>query len=128
MPTYKNPDNVRAPQGSYSHVAEVKSGGRMIFIAGQVGVDKDGNMGDGFDAQAEIVFQNIKDILASEGMDLTNVVKMTTFLVNADDTQALRGVRDKMMDGAEPPNTLCIISRLADPKFLIEIEAVAAED
>lgn len=128
MPEYRNPDNVKAPQGAYSHVAEVKAGGRMIFIAGQVGVDKDGNMGDGFAAQAEIVFQNIKDILTSEGMTLKNVVKMTTFITNGDDTEPLRAVRDKMMEGVAPPNTLCIISRLASPDFKVEIEAIAAED
>lgn len=128
MPQYRNPDNVRAPQGAYSHVAEIKSGGRLIFIAGQVGIDNDGNMGSGFTAQAEIVFQNIIDILASENMDLSNVVKMTTFLTDPDDVVALRGVREKMMGGVAPPNTLCIISRLASPEFRIEIEVVAAED
>ena len=129
MVVHKNPDTVRAPQsGAYSHVAEIKSGGRLIFIAGQVGVDRDGNLPDTMEAQAKNVYSSLQAILKSEGMDFTNVVKFTTFLINPEESPAWREVAQRFTGDAAPPNTLCYIKQLAQPEFKIEVEAVAAED
>jgi len=128
MPKIHNPAGVAPPVAAYSHVAEVKAGSRMLYLAGQVGVDPDGNLKEGSAAQAEQVYNNIKTIVEAEGMTLANVVKVTTFLVDADDIGAMRDARDKVFGDLKPPSTLVIISRLAGPEYKIEVEAVAAED
>ena len=128
MPRLNNPSGVAAPVAAYSHVAEVKAGSRMLYLAGQVGVGPDGKLKEGAAAQAEQVYNNIKTIVEAEGMTLANVVKVTTFLVDAGDIPAMREARDKVFGDLKPPSTLLVISRLAGPEYKIEVEAVAAED
>jgi enamine deaminase RidA (YjgF/YER057c/UK114 family) len=128
MPKIHNPPGVAAPAAAYSHVAEVKAGSRMLFLAGQVGIDPQGKLKQGAGAQAEQVYLNIKTLLEAEGMTLGNIVKVTTYLVDPDDMAAMRAARDKVFGDIKPPSTLVVISRLAAPEFKIEVEAVAAED
>lgn len=128
MVTYKNPDGVLGPQSpSYSHLAEVKAGSRMIFIAGQVGVDADGNLPGTLKEQAANVYANLAAILKSEGMDFTNVTKFTTILIDPENVLEWREAAAEALKGVAPPNTLLYIKQLASPDFKIEIEAVAAE-
>src|SRR5215471_16416823 len=77
---YLNPSSLSTPTG-YSHVVEVNSG-RTIYIAGQVALDKSGNVvgkGD-FTAQATQVFENLKSALAAGGATFDHLVKVTTFV------------------------------------------------
>jgi enamine deaminase RidA (YjgF/YER057c/UK114 family) len=79
-------------------------------------------------AQAHAVYDNIEKALKSVGADWNNVVKTTTYLTEAAHIQALREVRLERFSGLEAPpaNTLLVISGLAEPEFLIEIDVVAA--
>ena len=79
-------------------------------------------------AQAEQVFRNIQAALESVGSDLGHILKMTTFMTRREDFPAYRAARSKFLtdDDALPASTLILCSGLADPEFLIEIEAVAA--
>jgi 2-iminobutanoate/2-iminopropanoate deaminase len=121
---YLNPDTLSVPTG-YSHVVEVTTG-RTIYIAGQVALDKAGNLvgkGD-FAAQAIQVFENLKLALAAAGGTFDNVVKVTTFVTDMSHIQTLRDIRSRYYTKA-PSSTLVEISRLANPDLMIEIEAVA---
>ena len=125
-----NPDTLGKPLGQYSHITRVKAS-EFLFIAGQVGADKDGKAAPDFDAQCAQVFANLSAALASQGAGFANVVEFTTYLVHAQDIAKFFAFRGRefprlFAGGAYPPNTLLIIDRLVREEFLIEISAVAA--
>jgi enamine deaminase RidA (YjgF/YER057c/UK114 family) len=127
-----NPDTLGKPLGQYSHLTRVKAS-EFVFIAGQVGVLKDGKLaGDGgFDAQCGQAFANIEAALKSCGAGWGNLVEFTTYMVHSQDipgfmTWRLREFPKMFPNGAYPPNTLLMIDRLVQEQFLIEVSAVAA--
>jgi 2-iminobutanoate/2-iminopropanoate deaminase len=122
---YLNPATLSAPTG-YSHIAEV-SGGRTIYIAGQVAFDNSGKVvgkGD-FAAQATQVFENMKMALAAVGATFENVVKVNTYVTDMSHLQTLRQIRATYYGKNAPASTLVEIGGLASPDLMIEIEAVA---
>jgi enamine deaminase RidA (YjgF/YER057c/UK114 family) len=129
-----NPATIAPPAGAYSHVARVRAG-ELIFIAGQVPVNREGKLvgtGD-FDAQAAQVFDNLRKALESEGADFRHVVQFTTYLTDAGDIARFRQFRERhypqfFPDGKYPPNTLLVIERLAAEEMRLEIAAIAAPD
>ena len=74
----------------------------------------------------ETAWRNLLAILESAGMGPGDLVKVNAYLTRAEDTGLYREVRGRMLAGAEPASTLIVISALADPDWLVEIEAVAA--
>ncbi|MFQ5860912.1 MAG: RidA family protein, partial [Dehalococcoidia bacterium] len=119
-----NPEGVAKPPG-YSHVVKV---GNTVYIAGQVARDLNGNpVGAGdFAKQTEEVFRNLKTCLASVGASISNLAKITILLTRAEDVAAFREIRDRYLDPNNlPASTLMVISRLAHPDFLVEIEGIA---
>jgi enamine deaminase RidA (YjgF/YER057c/UK114 family) len=125
-----NPDTIAKPVATYSHVAEV-TGGKLLFISGQVAVDKAGNLvgKDDFRAQVTQVFENLKGAVQGSGGDFHNIVKLNFYCAeNVDPSQlpALREIRDKYIDTANPPtSTFVVVKRLARPEWMLEVEAVA---
>lgn len=125
-----NPDTLGTPLGQYSHITRVKAS-EFLFIAGQVGVDKDGKLAGDFDAQCVQLFANIGAALASQGASFANVVEFTTYLVHSQDIPKFMAYRTREFPKlfarrAYPPNTLLMIDRLVREEFLIEVSAVAA--
>ena len=124
---FSNPSGMTKPT-AYSHVVEVNGPHRVVYLAGQTGVDANGKVAQGFRAQAVQVMENIKTALASVGGDFGNIVKLTSYLtdieVNAD---VFREVRASYFPNraALPASTLLQISRLANPAYLLEVEAIA---
>ena len=134
MPDIKplSPEALGKPLGQYSHMARVKAS-EYLFIAGQVAVDKAGNVigADDFDAQCVQTFANIEAALASQDATWANVVEFTTYLVHSQDIPKfmkyrLREFPKMFPTGAYPPNTLLMIDRLVGEAFLIEVKVVAA--
>jgi enamine deaminase RidA (YjgF/YER057c/UK114 family) len=124
---YSNPDGMTKPT-AYSQVVEVNGPHRIIFIAGQTGVDAGGKAAQGFRAQAMQVFENIKTALNSVGGDFEHVVKITTYLTDIEqNADAYREVRASFFANKAtlPASTLLRITRLANPSYLIEVEAMA---
>lgn len=123
---YLNPPSLVKPNG-YTHVV-VAPDARTVYVAGQVAFDSTGQLvgGSDFQAQADRVFQNLRRALSSVGGSLDDVVKTTTFVTDQKNVEKLREIRLKYLDKAHPPaNTLVVVSSLARPNLLIEIEAVA---
>jgi 2-iminobutanoate/2-iminopropanoate deaminase len=111
---------------SYSQGAEVKAPARMLFVSGQVGVDAQGNVGQGIGEQAKIAVANLNAVLAEAGMDNRNLAKVTIYLT---DDSLLPGFMEAAADtlpSPPPATTLLIVKALAAPPLLVEIEAVAA--
>ncbi|MDE2779821.1 MAG: RidA family protein [Chloroflexota bacterium] len=125
-------DLAPAPLGAYSQAIRVKAG-ELLYIAGQVGVDRDGNLpGDGgMAAQTRQVYENLRGILDSVGASFSDVVEFTTYVVGRESVQPFMAARAEIFpslfpDGDYPPNTLLVISGLVREEFLVEIKAVAA--
>ena len=126
------PATLGAPRGPYSPGVLATRPTQVLYLAGQVPVDGEGSItGEGdIEMQARKVFGNIAAVLAEAGMDFSNVVKFTNYLVSPDYLPGLRAVRAELWpelfpDGDFPADTLLVVARLARPEFLIEIEAVA---
>lgn len=124
-----NPDTIAKPNG-YSHVAEVNEG-KIVYIAGQVSLDRSGNLvgKDDFRAQVQQVFENLKAAVEAAGGDFKNVIKLNYYCVETVDAAqlpVLREIRDKYVNSASPPvSTLVFVKRLVRPEWLLEVEAVA---
>ncbi len=127
--TFLQPANMHKPFSTYSLGLTVEGATRFVFCAGQVAADKDGNIvGEGdFEVQAEQVVANLKAVLAEAGATISDVVKATTFIVGREHAGAARELIRRTFDEANPPaSTLCVLAGLADPRMLVEIEAIAA--
>jgi enamine deaminase RidA (YjgF/YER057c/UK114 family) len=126
---FVNPTDAAPPPG-YTHVVEVTGPGRIVYIAGQLGLDRAGKLvgapGD-FRAQAVQVFENLKAALATVGATFRDVVKINNYITDMNHLATFREVRDMYLNTAAPPaSTLVAISKLAREGALIEIEAIAA--
>lgn len=120
-----NPSGVHPPAGSYSHGASVHGPGRTLYISGQVGIDTDGKLADGFAGQAAQCWRNIIAVLAADAMTVNHLVKVTTFLTNIGYAAEYAAVRAPFLAGARPASTLVAVAALVRPEWLIEVEAVA---
>ncbi len=131
MKTYPVSPNLSTPRG-YSHVVST-SGGRTIYVAGQIAMDKDGKVvgvGD-LRAQTTQVFENVKAALAAAGATLSDVVKQNTYIVNlnAEALSVIREVRGQYFPAENPPaSTLVGVTALAFADLLIEVEVIAVVD
>jgi enamine deaminase RidA (YjgF/YER057c/UK114 family) len=119
------------PTVGYSHIAR-SNGLPIAFIAGQIPCDASGALvGEGnFKAQVEQVFKNLKTAVEAAGGSMHDLLKLNYYLVESvarSDQPAIREVRDRYVNVANPPaSTLAVIHRLAQPGWLVEIEAVVA--
>ncbi len=126
-----NTDKAPQPIGAYSQAIRTAPG-ELLFIAGQVAVNLDGNpvgVGD-VPAQTRQVFENLGGVLESVGATFSNVVEFTTYVVGRDSVQGFIAGRTEVFptifpDGDYPPNTLLVIEGLVREEFLVEISAVA---
>ncbi len=121
-----NPGAIAAAFSRYSLGVEAPAAAHWLYVSGQVGVEPDGAFANGPEAQMEAAWRNVLAILESAGMGPGDLVKVNAYLTRAEDTGLYREVRNRMLAGAEPASTLIVISALAHPDWLVEIEAVAA--
>jgi len=125
-----NPPELGTPPG-YSQIVDV-SAGRIIFIAGQTALDRDGNVvgKSDFAVQANQVFANLTIALQASGCTPANLIKLTVFLTDMNNLGRYREARNHFFASVTPPAapavTLIEVSKLYGPDFMIEIEAIAA--
>jgi enamine deaminase RidA (YjgF/YER057c/UK114 family) len=124
----ETPAGLPAPTG-YSHVASIPAGHRLVWTAGQVPLDADGNAPPAGDwaAQTRLALRNVAVALAAAGADWADVFKLTFYVVDTSALPVIRAVRDEFVDVRRPPtSTLVQVAGLFRPDVLIEIEAIAA--
>ena len=126
MLTRYNPADINPPFSAYSHGVEAGPGARWLYCSGQVGVGPDGALADGEEAQHEQTWRNLLAVLAGAGMEPADIVRVNAYVTRPEGVPVFRAVRDRMLDGAEPASTLLVVSALAHPDWLVEIECVAA--
>jgi 2-iminobutanoate/2-iminopropanoate deaminase len=120
-----NPDSVPAPVGSYSQGLEIPAGSRILFISGQIPETLNGEIPPDFEAQCNLVWDHILSILRSAGMSVTDLVKVTTFLTDRGLAEVNSRVRRERL-GSHAPALTVIVAQTLDPRWLLEIEALAA--
>src|SRR6266481_473526 len=128
--SYSNPAALAEPTGPFSHVATAPRG--LVAIAGQVAVDRYGNLVGGEDCgqQVEQVFENLQAALAEVGLSPRDLIQLTIYLVRAEDIPDFSAARERIFhlffpDGEYPSCTLVVVQRLMRPEFLVEIQALA---
>lgn len=119
-----NAPDAAPPAGQYTQAVEVGGATRTLYVSGQVGNDAAGNTPPNFDAQCRLVWANLEAQLRAAGMGLDNIVKLVTIVPDPADVAASRVIRGEVLGARRPASTL-IVAGLADPKWKIEIEAIA---
>ncbi len=120
-----NPQALAKPPG-YTHVVEATAPARLVYIAGQLGLDRDGKLSSEFRLQAVQTFENLKAALAAVGAQFEHVVKLNNYLLDIKFLPVFRQVRDSYLpDRNRPASTTIAISALAREGALLEVEAVA---
>jgi enamine deaminase RidA (YjgF/YER057c/UK114 family) len=120
-----NPPAISKPPG-YTHVVEITGPGRIVYIAGQLGIDVGGKMAGDFRGQVEQAFQNLKAALDSVGAKPEHIVKINNYIVDiGKNIPAFREVRDAHLNMSAPPASTTVgVPELARAGALFEIEAV----
>ncbi len=127
MARIHNPPTIADPIGTYSHGIEVPPNARWLHVAGQVGLRKDGTVPPSIEEQTAVAWQNVVAILGAAGMKVTDLVKITQYLIRAELFPAYAAARAKFLAGHRPASTGLIISALVRPEYLVEVEAIAAK-
>lgn len=121
-----SPTAIRTPLARYSHGIAVPADHRLVFVAGQLGITPDDTVPADSEGQADICFRNIAAILAEDGMAMNNVVRLSVYVTEREHMAGYRRARDRQFPETPPTTTLLMVSGLARPEFLVEIEAIAA--
>jgi len=124
----RNPKSVAPPAALYSHSVEIPPNARWLFTAGQVGVRPDGSIPESFEEQHEQVWKNTLAILADAGMGPEDIVRINVYSTDPDGLKWLKPHREKYLkQGHTPASTWVVITQLANPKLVVEMETVAAK-
>jgi len=124
---FHNPQTLAKPPG-YSYVVEAAGPVRIVYLAGQLGLDIDNKfVGDDFRSQCAQAFENMTLALKGAGASWSDVVKINNFLVDIQaNMMTFREVRDRYLNTKAPPASTTIgVPALARPGGLFEIEAIA---
>jgi len=117
-----------APQiGTYSDAVEVPANTRWLCTAGTPGLAPDGSLAPDITGQAEAAWHHVIAMLEKAGMTIGDVVKVTQYLVRAEDIPAYVKVRARFLGAARPASTLLVVPALVRPEFLLEVEVLAAK-
>lgn len=112
------------PGVNYEHASRA---GDLIFLAGQIAQDENGNWGAPDDPykQAQQIYRNIDRVLAHVGATRRDVVKVNTILIDGNDREAVTRARLEYFGDHRPPHTGVIVAALSWPEIRIEVEVIA---
>jgi enamine deaminase RidA (YjgF/YER057c/UK114 family) len=119
------PKDAFAPIAPYAQAIEVVASSRLLFISGTMGLQPDGRLAQGFEAQCEWVWKNIEATLRSAHMTFANLAKLTVWLAHREDWRLAAEIRQRYLGDHKVAMSVVEV-RLVDPDWLIEVEAVAA--
>jgi 2-iminobutanoate/2-iminopropanoate deaminase len=118
-------EGVYAASDDYVHALEVRGAGRLLFVAGTMGLDPSGAPGASLERQLELIWSNIRTILASAEMTVDNIVRLTSYLRDAAYAEANAEARTEAL-GDRPVPTTAIVAETLVNEWLVEIEVIAA--
>ncbi len=123
-----NPDDIVKPASQYAQAVLHAAGAQRLVISGQIGVDPDGRVEEGLEAQLERAWSNLFAVLRAAGFEKRHLVKITVFVTVPGAVAASRAARDRALDGHVCASTYLQVAGLASPDFLVEIEAEAVKE
>jgi enamine deaminase RidA (YjgF/YER057c/UK114 family) len=109
----------------YAHAMEVRGAQRLLFVAGTMGLHQDGTPGATLTEQLELIWSNIRAILAAADMTVDNIVRLTSYLTDAAYAEANAAARVTALGGRVVPTTAIVVQTLVNA-WLVEIEVIAA--
>lgn len=109
----------------YVHAMEVRGADRLLFVAGTMGLDPTGKPGADLAEQLDLIWSNIRTILASADMTVDNIVRLTSYLRDPAYAEANAVARTAALGNRRVPTTAIVTTTLADD-WLVEIEVIAA--
>ena len=121
------PDTIAPPAAHYVHGIEVPANARWLYTAGQVGLTKDGEIPDGFEAQSHQIWKNTIEILKAANMGVEDIVKLVVYATDAGDVKFLSDIRKQYMGDHIPTSTFIGDIKLANPAWVVEMETIAAK-
>ncbi|MBE2317481.1 RidA family protein [Solirubrobacter sp. CPCC 204708] len=114
-----------APTSDYVHALEVPAPQRWLFVSGTMGLDEHGEPGATLAEQLQLVWGNVREILAGHGMTVDHIVRVTSYLRDAAYAQENAAARVAALGGRLVPTTALVVATLSE-RWLIELEVVAA--
>ncbi len=120
-----NPAEDVYPADDYIHAMEVRKADRLLFVSGTMGLWPDGKGGADIDEQLILVWNNIRAVLASAGMTVDNIVRLTSYLTDRAQMEKNATARLNALGGRKIPTTAIVVQTLSDD-WLVEIEVIAA--
>lgn len=110
----------------FSHVCTASGDMKVVFTAGQVGMDQDGNIAPTYEGQVAQTVKNISRCLDTAGATVKDIVKINYYIVNYSPTDRPHvPIVLKFLNGHRPSTTLVPVHCLAKPDFLFEMDATA---
>jgi enamine deaminase RidA (YjgF/YER057c/UK114 family) len=125
MSLHLEPAGVPRPEGGYAQGIALAASERLVFVSGQIPVDAQGRTPPDFAGQCRLVWHHVLAVLAEAGLEARHLVKVTTFLAERQYAAENGAIRREVL-GAHTPALTVIIAGIYDPRWLLEIEAVAA--
>jgi 2-iminobutanoate/2-iminopropanoate deaminase len=119
-----NAADAPAAAGQYNQAVEVTGAGRTLYLSRQVGIATDGSVPEDAEAECALAWRNLRAQLRAAGMEIGNLVKITTIVRNPADIASVRAGRAAVLGTHRPASTL-IIGGLADPAWKVEVEGIA---
>jgi 2-iminobutanoate/2-iminopropanoate deaminase len=126
MKTPRNPDTVHAPLAAYSHQIEISGSERQLVISGQIGMTPDGHVPENPIEQLGVALDNVERNLEAAGMELVDLVRLTTYAVGEWDNDARRQLLASRLGAHRPCMTLVFVAALASPSLRVELDAWAS--
>ncbi|MET7394016.1 RidA family protein [Dactylosporangium sp. NPDC005572] len=118
-------DGVYPATDDYAHAMEVRGAARLLFVAGTMGLHPDGTPGAGLAEQLDLIWSNIRAILASADMTVDNIVRLTSYLTDPSYAEPNAAARVAALGGRAVPTTAIVCQTLVSD-WLVEIEVIAA--
>ena len=126
MHSVVRPSTIAPPAARYAHAVRTEGATAWLHTAGVVPIRPDGSVPEALGEQAEVVWSNLSAILAEAGMETTDVVSLTTYVVAGADLAPVMAARDAALAGHLAASTLVTVPALARPEWHVEITLVAA--
>jgi 2-iminobutanoate/2-iminopropanoate deaminase len=123
--THNPTRGVYAATPDYVHAMEVREPRRILYVAGTMGLNAQGVPGRTLAEQLELIWSNLRTILASAGMTVDDIVRVTSYLRDGGYAAENQRAREAALAGRVVPTTAIVVQTL-DPSWLVEIEIIAA--
>ncbi len=123
-----NPTEIAPPAAKYEHAVLAEDASRILHTSGIVPVKPDGTVPENISDQAEVIWQNISEILKESSMKITDITLVTTYVVPGQDLSEVMAARDETFGSHQAASTLLVVAQLAQKSWKMEISVVAISD